>query len=86
MPEEVQRARVFDPFKPSGTSTKKNVQGFDFPARNKVPHIPKGFAVALGEPSPPPSDEVDLFRRGLDRRPLHPFGRSFGWSCSVMKE
>jgi len=55
------------------------MQRFDVPARNKVLLIPKGFAIALGEPSQPPYKRHFVcvrFRRGLSDRPLDPFGRS----------
>ena len=61
------------------------MQRFDVPARNKVLLIPKGFAVALGEPSQSPYKRHFVcvrFRRGLKRgeapRPLHPFAAPFG--------
>ena len=68
------------------------MQGFEFPARNKIQFIPEGFAVTSRRLRPLDSFALRMSKvlsrllidyyancRGLSDRPLHPFGCSFGW-------
>ena len=71
----------------------KIMQGFEFPARNKIQFIPEGFPVTSRRLRPLDSFALRMSKvlgrllidyyancRGLSDRPLHPFGCSFGWS------